>query len=175
MAFSRGHQSGPPGVKIFKIFEKGDSFDYKYSFHSSWLRRILYEKLPWEDFFLSLRFISWRAPDIYNDHLLGLLKFNDELATHAVEVFEKHQSDETLFVTTTDGKKYEGTLKYGELLLLPIPNGEYNCIIQPNGKVDIGFGRGNDFKGIIKTTEYEPCLRESNILPGKNSRWERLR
>ena len=48
-----------------------------------------------------------------------------------------------------DEKKYEGTLKYGELLLLPIPNGEYDCIIQANGKVDIGFGRGNDFKGKI--------------------------
>ena len=46
-------------------------------------------------------------------------------------------------------KKYEGILKYGELLLLPIPNGEYNCIIQPNGNVDIGFGKGNDFKGKI--------------------------
>ena len=92
----------------FKTFEKDDSFAYKYSFHSKWLKRILYEKLPWVDFFLSLRFTCWRSPDLYDDHLLGLLKFNDDDATHAVEVFEKHLStDETLIVTTTDGKKYE--------------------------------------------------------------------
>ena len=56
---------------------------------------------------MSLRFVSWRNPDIYNDHLLGLLKFNDESATHAVEIFEKSISDETLTVTTTNGQKYE--------------------------------------------------------------------
>ena len=90
-----------------KIFEEGDSFDYKYNFHSKWLKRIIYEKLPWEDFFLSLRFISWRDPDVYNDHLLGLLKFNDSDATYAVELFEKSKSDQTIFVTTHDGEKYE--------------------------------------------------------------------
>ena len=57
---------------------------------------------------MSLRFVCWRSPDLYDDHLLGLLKFNDDDATHAVEVFEKHLStDETLIVTTTDSKKYE--------------------------------------------------------------------
>ena len=108
--------NGPDGGKwivnfskkpFFKKFEQDDHYDYKYSFHSKWLKRILYEKLPWEDFFLSLRFASWRDPDIYNDHLLGLLKFNDEPATRAVEIFEKQKSDETIFVTATDGKKYE--------------------------------------------------------------------
>ena len=48
-----------------------------------------------------------------------------------------------------DEKKYEGNLKYGELLLLSIPKGEYDCLIQPNGNVDLGFGRGNEFKGTI--------------------------
>ena len=61
----------------------------------------------------------------------------------------KSKQDLLKYEILTDGKKYEGTLKYGELLLLPIPNGEYNCIIQPNGNVDIGFGKGNDFKGTI--------------------------
>ena len=48
-----------------------------------------------------------------------------------------------------DEKKYEGNLKYGELLLLSIPKGEYDCLIQPNGNVDLGFGKGNEFKGTI--------------------------
>tara|TARA_Y100000741_G_scaffold25330_1_gene18382 strand:+ start:2439 stop:3968 length:1530 start_codon:yes stop_codon:yes gene_type:complete len=91
----------------FKNYEDGDNFDYKYVFDSKWLKRILYQNLPWEDFFLSLRFESWRNPDIYNDHLLGLLKFNDESATHAVQQFEKPKSNETIFVTTSDGQKYE--------------------------------------------------------------------
>ena len=107
---------GPDGGKwivnfsskpYFKIFENNDTFDYKYSFHSKWLKRIIYEKLPWEDFFLSLRFVSWRDPDIYNDHLLGLLKFNDETATQAVEFFEKSTSDEILSITTPNGDNYE--------------------------------------------------------------------
>ena len=95
---------------------------------------------------------------------LGVLSTFHEKA--ALEVFHKdcliklgsciapigqHKSNQDLlkYEILTDEKKYEGTLKYGELLLLPIPNGEYNCIIQPNGNVDIGFGRGNDFKGKI--------------------------
>jgi len=49
----------------------------------------------------------------------------------------------------TDEKEYKGDLKYGELLLLPISNGEYDCIIQPKGNIDIGFGKGNNFKGKI--------------------------
>ena len=91
----------------FKTFEDGDSFDYKYSFDSKWLKTILYEKLPWEDFFLSLRFVSWRSSNIYNDHLLGVLKFNDENAMHAVEFFEKNKSAETILITTPTGKKYQ--------------------------------------------------------------------
>ena len=95
---------------------------------------------------------------------LGVLSTFHEKA--ALEVFHKdcliklgsciapigqHKSNQDLlrYKILTDGKKYEGILKYGELFLLPIPNGEYNCIIQPNGNVDIGFGKGNDFKGTI--------------------------
>lgn len=91
----------------FKEFEENDKFDYKYSFNSKWLKRILLENLPWEDFFLSLRFLAWRNPDIYNDHLLGLLKFNDESATKAVEIFEKSSSTETITVENSSGEKFE--------------------------------------------------------------------
>jgi UDP-MurNAc hydroxylase len=63
--------------------------NYRYQFDSRWLRPILAGELPWEDFFLSLRFRAWRAPDRYNDHLLGLLKFADADALAAVEAFER--------------------------------------------------------------------------------------
>ena len=36
-----------------------------------------------------------------------MLKFNDSDATYAVEFFEKSKSDQTIFVTTHDGEKYE--------------------------------------------------------------------
>ncbi|MBT8208648.1 MAG: MBL fold metallo-hydrolase, partial [Acidimicrobiia bacterium] len=48
---------------------------YVYTFESRWLPPILDGSIPWEDFFLSLRFTARRDPDHYNDHLLGLLKF----------------------------------------------------------------------------------------------------
>ena len=38
-------------------------------------------------------------------------------------------------------------------MLLSIPNGEYSCLIQPYGNVDVGFGRGNEFKGTIYAGE----------------------
>ena len=57
----------------------------------------------------------------------------------------------------TDEKKYEGNLKYGELLLLPISSGKYSCIIKPNRNVDIGFGKGNDFVGEILS---DPTIKE---------------
>ena len=65
---------------------------------------------------------------------LGQYKIDQDLLTYEI---------------MADEKKYEGNLKYGELLLLSIPKGEYDCLIQPNGNVDLGFGKGNEFKGTI--------------------------
>lgn len=49
---------------------------YRYRFASRWLPPLLAGTVPWEDFFLSLRFHqTWRVPDVYSDHLLGLLNF----------------------------------------------------------------------------------------------------
>lgn len=71
------------------------------------MKRILVEDLPWEDFFLRLRFSAWRDPDVYNDHLLGLLKFNEISALNAVQQFEEIESDETIIVTAGNGDRYE--------------------------------------------------------------------
>jgi UDP-MurNAc hydroxylase len=84
-----------------------DPHQYRYRFHSRWLKRILAEDLPWEDFFLSLRFSAYRQPDLYNDHLLGLLKFNDAASLQAVEQYEKSMSSESIVVSTADGASYE--------------------------------------------------------------------
>jgi UDP-MurNAc hydroxylase len=76
-----------------------DGSRYRYRFASRWLPALLDGSVPWEDFFLSLRFEAWRDPDVYNDHLLGLLKFANVDALAAVEAFETSMgSDERIVV-----------------------------------------------------------------------------
>lgn len=82
-------------------------YQYRYRLHARWLKRILLDGVPWEDFFLSLRFSARREPDVYNDHLLGLLKFNDGPSLSAVEQYEKRGSDATITVTTPNGVRYQ--------------------------------------------------------------------
>ena len=95
-----------PGVRRR---QPGDAFQYRYTLHSRWMRRILADGLRWEDFFLGLRFRAWRDPDVYNDHLLGLLKWNDAASLRAIESYEKSVSDETIVVSGGDGCRYEIT------------------------------------------------------------------
>lgn len=84
---------------------------YTYQFESRWLPTILSGETPWEDFFLSLRFEAWRDPDVYNDHLLGLLKFADPAALDPVEKFERTLSEaggqgRETFLLRADGRNY---------------------------------------------------------------------
>jgi len=56
---------------------------------------------------LSCRLAVWRDPDVYNDHLLGLLKFADREALSAVEEWEQSvRSDEMIQVRSGD-RQYE--------------------------------------------------------------------
>ncbi|MER3422317.1 MAG: hypothetical protein C4293_02875 [Nitrospiraceae bacterium] len=82
--------TGPGGGEWAVDFRPGSRGDcaYRYRFASRWLPPLLAGAVPWEDFFLSLRFRAWRDPDLYNDHLLGLLKFAHPEALEAVERFE---------------------------------------------------------------------------------------
>jgi UDP-MurNAc hydroxylase len=96
---------GPnPGVRQAR---GRDVYQYRYRFHARWLKRILIDRVPWEDFFLSLRFAASRNPDVYNDHLLGLLKFNEPVSLRAVEESEKRTSTETIVIVAGDGTPYE--------------------------------------------------------------------
>jgi UDP-MurNAc hydroxylase len=79
---------------------------YRYRFHSRWLAPILDGSVPWEDFFLSLRFEATRDPDVYNDHLLGLLKFAHAPALEAVERFETTLGSGERITVRSDGKEY---------------------------------------------------------------------
>jgi UDP-MurNAc hydroxylase len=66
-----------------------DEIAYCYRFQSRWLAPLLRRSIRWEDFMLSCRVQLWRDPDLYNDHLLGLLKFADRPSLAAVEEWEK--------------------------------------------------------------------------------------
>ena len=107
---------------------------YIYSFESRWLEPILNEEVPWEDFFLSLRFKARRNPDQYNDHLLGLLKFADRVALEEVQKFETTPKSDEMITVHSDGKTYSVSrycphagndlLKTGEVL----PGGIFRCL-----------------------------------------------
>jgi UDP-MurNAc hydroxylase len=56
---------------------------------------------------LSLRFSAYWDPDIYNDHLLGLLKFNDGASLRVIEAYEKRETPESIVVDTAGGSRYE--------------------------------------------------------------------
>jgi UDP-MurNAc hydroxylase len=88
------------------VFQTAGDCAYRYRFASRWLPPLLAGTVPWEDFFLSLRFQASRDPDLYNDHLLGLLKFAHPEALEAVERFETSvQTDERITIRA-DGCTY---------------------------------------------------------------------
>lgn len=79
---------------------------YRYRLASKFLLPLLTGAVPWEDFFLSLRFEAWRDPDVYNDHLLGLLKFAHEEALRAVEHFEASMTTDEKIIVHAEGSAY---------------------------------------------------------------------
>ena len=44
----------------------------------------------------------------------------------------------------------KGELKYGDMIYLKLPYGNYSCNLKPAKQVDIGFGKGKEFNGEIK-------------------------
>lgn len=88
------------------VFDEMGECSYCYRFASRWLPALLNGTLLWEDFFLSLRFQAWRNPDIYNDHLLGLLKFAHSDALKAVERYENSLVAGERIAIHADGNNY---------------------------------------------------------------------
>ena len=83
----------------------GESGNYIVRMSQLWLHQILRHGLPWEDFFLSLRFTSRREPDVYNDHLLSWLKWADPDALRAIERYETRPDDgATIVVESSAGR-----------------------------------------------------------------------
>lgn len=94
-------RSGSTGV-----FDEMKDCSYCYRFASRWLPPLLDGTIPWEDFFLSLRFQASRNPDIYNDHLLGLLKFAWNEALQAVEDYETSMISMERIAVHSEGRNY---------------------------------------------------------------------
>ncbi|HEY5890973.1 MAG TPA: MBL fold metallo-hydrolase [Acidimicrobiia bacterium] len=111
-----------------------ENCQYTYSFDSRWLPSILDGSTPWEDFFLSLRFEAWRVPDLYNDHLLGLLKFAWPDALSAVEQWERDDQASDTIDILLDGVTYriERYCPHGRQDLREtaeiLPNGILRCL-----------------------------------------------
>lgn len=121
-----------PGMQ--GVFSEMGDCGYYYRFASRWLPPLLDGTMPWEDFFLSLRFQAWRHPDIYNDHLLGLLKFSWSEALKAVEDYETAMDSKQQITIHTEGQDYlvqrycphagQDLLEAGEVL----PGGILRCL-----------------------------------------------
>ena len=86
-----------------------DSVQYKLSMEARWLNAVLTGEVRWEDLFLSLRFQSWRSPDVYNDYLVGLLKHADADALAAVQEFETNRDPDDLVTLRSGDTAYEVT------------------------------------------------------------------
>jgi len=65
---------------------------------------------------------------------IGNHKLNQDLLTYNINV---------------NDIQYDGILKSGEIKLLPIPEGKFDCVLNPVKNVDIGFGKGNEYNGTI--------------------------
>ncbi len=88
------------------VYDELGECQYRYRFATRWLPAILDGRVPWEDFFLSMRFSATREPDVYNDYLLGVLKFATRQALDAVEQFERDAPAAETVVVEAEGVKY---------------------------------------------------------------------
>ena len=73
-----------------------------------------------------------------------------------------------------DNKIHEGTLKFGEIILIKASLGMHSCKIIPERNVDLGFGKGQIFEGDINGGEVGIILdgrgREIKFLNDDSSR-----
>ena len=107
---------------------------YTYRIASRWMAGLLGGETAWEDFLLSARFSARREPDLYNDHLLGLLKFADAGALAAVEAWERSGVGNERITVRSEGRTYSigrycphagnDLLETGEVL----PGGVLRCL-----------------------------------------------
>lgn len=141
------------------VFDEVGECGYRYRFASRWLPPLLDGTIPWEDFFLSLRFQASRNPDIYNDHLLGLLKFSWPQALQAVESYETSMDSTERIQIHAEGRNYlvqrycphagQDLLDAGEVL----PGGILRCLAH---HYDFNLETGECLNGNCKSLDSKP-------------------
>jgi L-ascorbate metabolism protein UlaG (beta-lactamase superfamily)/nitrite reductase/ring-hydroxylating ferredoxin subunit len=84
---------GPDRLRV-DLEGRAEAVDYRLRLDGRWLAGVVRGRTRWEELLLSLRFSARREPDLYNDHLVGLLKHADLAALRAVEEYEQGRRDE---------------------------------------------------------------------------------
>jgi UDP-MurNAc hydroxylase len=85
------------------VFDEEGDTAFRFTFDARWFPGVHAGTLRWEDLLLSRRVNCWRDPDVYNNHLFGLLKFAQVDSLEAVERYETSlQNDASILVQTED-------------------------------------------------------------------------
>ena len=73
------------------------------------------------------------------------------LGTCIAPVYKTNKVSKILSYSIVNKKEViEGELCHGDMVCLRLPYGEYSCHLIPNKNVDVGCGKGKEFKGLIK-------------------------
>lgn len=90
-----------------EIGEAGTRPHYRVTTAGRWLAGVLDGKIAWEDLLISMRLSLHRDPDVYNDHLVGLLKHANAPALRAVEAYETERDASERIVIESAGRAYD--------------------------------------------------------------------
>ncbi|MCP9950399.1 Rieske (2Fe-2S) protein [Actinomadura madurae] len=80
---------------------------YRITTAGRWLDGVLSGRMAWEDLLISFRVSLYRDPDVYNDHLVGLLKHANAPALQAVEAYETGRDESERITVESDGARYD--------------------------------------------------------------------
>jgi len=96
----------PEGVKVGEA-GPGTRPHYRITTAGRWLEGVLSGRIAWEDLLISFRLSLYRDPDVYNDHLVGLLKHANAPALQAVEAYETERDETERILVEADGHTYD--------------------------------------------------------------------
>ncbi|GGU96957.1 iron-sulfur cluster-binding protein, RIESKE family [Actinomadura cremea] len=80
---------------------------YRITTAGRWVEAVLSGRMAWEDLLISFRLSLYRDPDVYNDHLVGLLKHANAPALQAVEAYETGRDWSERITVEWDGGRYD--------------------------------------------------------------------
>ncbi|XVQ12368.1 Rieske 2Fe-2S domain-containing protein [Spirillospora sp. CA-255316] len=96
----------PDGIKAGDA-APGTRPHYRITTAGRWVEGVLDGRIAWEDLLISFRLSLYRDPDVYNDHLVGLLKHANAPALQAVEAYETGRDESERIVVESDGLAYD--------------------------------------------------------------------